>query len=42
MWARKFGVGKRWIKGKIKQGSGPASYIVELADGECGEDVLTI
>ena len=32
-WARKFGAGERWIKGKIKQGFGPASYIVVLADG---------
>ena len=33
VWARNIGAGERWIKGKIKQGSGPASYIVELADG---------
>ena len=33
VWARNFGVWERWIKGKKKQGSGLASYIVELADG---------
>ena len=33
VWARNFGAGERWIKGKIKQGLGPASYIVELANG---------
>ena len=31
VWARNVGAGERWIKGQIKQGSGPASYM--LADG---------
>ena len=34
VWARNYGVGERWVKGKIKQGLGPASYIVELVDGK--------
>ena len=33
VWASNFGVGERWVKGKIKQSSGPSSYLVELADG---------
>ncbi|KAL5509363.1 hypothetical protein EMCRGX_G004723 [Ephydatia muelleri] len=33
VWASNFGVGKRWVKGKIKQSSGPSSYLVKLADG---------
>ena len=33
VWASNFGVGERLVKGKIKQSSGPSSYLVELADG---------
>eukprot|EP00731_Ephydatia_muelleri_P023099 Em0015g682a len=33
VWASNFGVGERWVKGKIKQSSGPSSCLVELADG---------
>eukprot|EP00731_Ephydatia_muelleri_P026680 Em0018g780a len=33
VWASNFGVGERWVKGKIKQSSGPSLYLVELADG---------
>ena len=30
VWARNFGAGERWIKGQIKQGSGPPLVIVIL------------